>query len=256
MAIQFVFDQQGSGDPVLMVHGLGGTSNVFAPQAETLARYFRVLRPDLPGAGRAALTSLQGEVSIESLTGHLLALLDREAITSAHLVGHSMGTILCQHLAARHPDRVRSLALVGPIFAPSDPARKALADRAAKAQAEGMADIAEAIVQGGISAATRYGRPEIAAFVRELIMRQDPEGYAAHCRALAAAQAADTSLIACPALLLTGSVDLTSSPAATCDLARRFVNASMQILPDCGHWAPLERSSDLTSALMNFYFKL
>lgn len=164
-----------------------------------------------------------------------------------------MGTIVCQHLAARHPAKVQSLALIGPLAAPPDAARNAIRDRGAKARNEGMAGIADAIVQAATSAHTKAARPEAAAFVRELLMRQPPEGYALSCDALADAQAADVSGIGCPVLLITGSDDVVSPPPAVRALASQFKDARVTILNACGHWTTLERPSEVTEALLNFY---
>jgi pimeloyl-ACP methyl ester carboxylesterase len=174
-------------------------------------------------------------------------------IDSAHIAGHSMGTIVCQHLAARHPDKVKSLALVGPLAAPPDPARAAVRDRAAKARKEGMAGVADAVVQAGTSALTRSARPEAAAFVRELLMRQDPEGYALTCEALSAAQPADLANVHCPALLITGSEDVVAPPLAVRLLASRLTSSRVIIFNGCGHWTTIERPLEVTEALLNFY---
>jgi pimeloyl-ACP methyl ester carboxylesterase len=100
MADEIAVEIHGNGDPVVMVHGLGGTSNVFGPQADVLSRYFRVIRPDLPGSGRSRAT---GALSIESLVETVIGVMDRNNARPAHLVGHSMGTIVCQHLAVKYP---------------------------------------------------------------------------------------------------------------------------------------------------------
>jgi len=242
----------GTGEPVVMVHGLGGTGNVWGPQAAALQRYYKVVRPDLVGSGRTPLDD--GEVTISRLVQDMVALLDELAIGTAHLVGHSMGTIICQHLAAWHPERVRSLALMGPIAAPPEPARAAIRARAEKCRAEGMIPVADAIVQGGTSAETKAARPEVAAFVREILMRQDAEAYARTCEALAAAEAADPARIRCPTLLVTGDEDATSPPAATQALAARIAGARLLILPRCGHWTPIERPAEVTQALFDLYF--
>lgn len=243
----------GSGEPLVMVHGLGGTSNVWGPQADVLSRFFKVIRPDLPGSGRTRAT---GPLTIESLAETVLQLIDENGGSPAHLVGHSMGTIVCQHAAVKRSESVKSLALVGPLAAPTEPARANIRARAAKARGEGMAGIADTIVAGGTSAATRASRPEAAAFVRELLMRQDPEGYALSCEALADAQPAGVEALNIPALLITGSEDGTSPAAAVRQLANRIPGSRMIVLDACGHWTTLERPSQVTEALLNFYFGL
>lgn len=239
-----------SGDAIVMIHGLGGTSNVYTPQVDALARFHRVIRPDLPGSGR---TPSGGPVTIGGLAEAVLGVMDRMGVETAHLVGHSMGTIVCQHVAARQPGKVRSLALLGPLAAPPDAARAAVRDRAAKARSEGMVGIADVIVQAGTSASTKSSRPEAAAFVRELLMRQNPEDYALSCEALAAAEPADLTGVPCPALLITGSEDLVAAPPVVRQLAARFQRARVVILNGCGHWTPIERAAEVTEALLNFY---
>lgn len=253
MAPQLAVEVHGNGDPVILVHGLGGTSNVFGPQVGVLSRFFQCIRPDLPGSGRSLA---EGELTIAGLADAIEGLMDSRSLDRVHLVGHSLGTIVCQHVAARRPERIRSLALIGPLYAPPDAARPAIRDRAAKARAEGMVGIADAIVQGGTSADTKAHRPEVAAFVREILMRQDPEGYARTCEALAAAEPADVSRITCPTLLITGDEDGTAPPTAVRALHRRIEGSSLRILDRCGHWTTVERPAEVNEALVNFLFSV
>ncbi|WP_142848661.1 alpha/beta fold hydrolase [Telmatospirillum sp. J64-1] len=252
MPTKLAIEVHGDGDPVLMIHGLGGTSNVFSPQIPSLSRFFQCIRPDLPGSGRSPAT---GEASIAAYADRMLKLMDERGLDRVHLVGHSLGTIVCQHMAAQSPSRVRSLALIGPLAAPPEAARTAIRDRAAKARAEGMVGIADAIVQGGTSAETKAARPEVAALVREMLMRQDSEGYAQTCEALAEAQPADLSQLACPALLITGDEDMTAPPRAVRLLASKFQNPDFRVLTRCGHWTTFERPQEVTEALVNFLLK-
>ena len=244
-------ETQGDGDAVIMVHGLGGTSNTYWPQVATLAKTFTVIRPDLEGSGRSPV---KGKLSIAGFVSDLLALMKARDIKSAHFVGHSMGTVVCQHIAAKNPTQVKSLALLGPLAAPPTPARQALKDRAAAARANGMAPIADAMVGVSISASTRAHRPEVAAMVREILMRQDAEGYARTCEALSAARSAKLANIKCPTLLITGDEDVVAPPAAVQKLRRSIRKSNAVILPECGHWTPIECPHDVNRALLNFYF--
>src|SRR5690349_136601 len=119
----------GSGEAVVMVHGLGGTSNTFTPQMEVTGR-LRAIRPDLPGSGRSPAN---GSISIQTFVDRIVAAARTLGVERAHFVGHSMGTIVCCHIAVQHPALVRSLALLGPVLTPPDAVRKALRDRAQKA---------------------------------------------------------------------------------------------------------------------------
>jgi len=239
----------GDGPPVLLVHGLGGTGNVWFAQTQLLSRYFKVIRPDLPGSGRS---SLPAALTTASIVTALHGLITAQGLSSVHLVGHSYGSIVGQHFAQRHPECVRSLGLVGAFRAPADPVRKALRERAATARKDGMAGIADATVQMGTAAETKAARPAVAGFVRELVMRQDPAGYAATCEALAATDAADLSGVKVAACVLTGDEDATSPPLVGRQLATALPGAQFHLIARCGHWTPLEQPLEVNRLLLEF----
>ena len=234
-----VAECHGAGPAVVMVHGLGGTSSSFQLLMPALAG-FRVLRPDLPGAGRSPVRP--GRPGLAGLIAAVVELMRAGDIARAHLVGHSMGALLCQHLAAAEPSRVASLALYGAILEPTPAARAALAERADEARAAGMAGIADAVSAGSLGAGGRAAHPAASAFVRESLLRQPPAGYAAHCEVLAAARAADHPAIRCPTLLVHGAED----PVAPLAMAERLrgriggAGARLEIIAGAGHWPMLE----------------
>jgi pimeloyl-ACP methyl ester carboxylesterase len=239
----------GEGDAVILLHGLGGSSNTFTPQMPTL-RGLRAIRPDFPGSGRSAAG---GTLSIQGFVDAVVRMARVLGVERAHLVGHSMGTIVCQHLATQQPRLARSLLLLGPLAAPPDAARQGLRERAAKARAEGMADIADAVVQAATSADTRAQNAVAAALVREMLMRQDAEGYARTCEALAGAQAADPAAIKCPTLLVAGDEDVVAPASGARAMAERIEGAQIVVLNRCGHWLTFERAREVSEAMRSFY---
>ena len=241
---------QSGGAPLIMIHGLGGTSNVWSPQVSVLSGKFSICVPDLNGAGRSPL---DGEISIAGLMADVVAMMDAFDVEKAHLAGHSMGTIVCQHLAVNHPQRVMSLALMGPVPALPEPARPVLRDRAAKARSDGMRPIAEAVVEAATSSDTKTNQPAIAAFVRELLMRQDAESYARHCEALADSQSADLAAIQCPTLLITGDQDKVAPPDVMEALRSQISGAQAHLMTGCGHWTTLERAKQVNYLMVKFY---
>jgi pimeloyl-ACP methyl ester carboxylesterase len=242
----------GEGDAVVLVHGLGGTSNNWTPVMGALARH-RAIRPDLPGSGRSS--RVEGPLSIERFVDCVKTVCDRLEVSRAHFVGHSLGTIVCLHLATRYPELVRSLALFGPLLAPPEAARPNIAARGAKARSEGVAGmqaIAEAIVQGVTSSDTRAHKPVTVALVRESLMRQDPEGYARSCEALAAAQAVDPAAIQVPTLLVTGEDDPVAPPQSVRAIGDRIRASRVVVYPRCGHWTTYERPEECARELREF----
>jgi 3-oxoadipate enol-lactonase len=248
-------EDEGEGDAVVCVHGLGGTSNTWTPLMPALARH-RVVRVDMPGSGRSQ--SAEGPLSMARFVDALVSVCARLGIARAHWLGHSMGTIVCQHLAAAQPKLVRSLALFGPLAQPTDAARAGVRTRAAKARSEGaagMQDITQTLMQAALSGDTRQRLPLALAFVRESLMRQDAQAYARNCEALADAQAAEVQHCTMPLLLVTGDEDGVAPPQAVRALAERFHNARstrVVVLPRCGHWTPIERPEECQRELREF----
>ena len=100
---------------VLLVHGLGGTSNFYQVQTDALADRLRLVRVDSAGAGRSPVTD---DISITGHADDLAAVLDALEVNTAAVVGHSMGTLVVRELAARHPDMVSALVLLGACGSP------------------------------------------------------------------------------------------------------------------------------------------
>lgn len=241
----------GEGPAVVCVHGLGGSSNNWTPVMRAMGGH-RVVRPDLPGSARSG--SVSGELSIQRYVDSVLAVCARLEIGSAHFVGHSLGTIVCQHLAVQRPHMVKSLALFGPLACPPEAARPNIRARAAKA-AEGtvaMQGIADAIVNGALSAHTRETQPAVMALVRESVMRQDPLGYSRSCEALASAASANLEEITVPVLLVTGDEDGVAPPSHVREMAARLRDAQVDVLGRCGHWTTFERPMECAQLLGAF----
>ncbi len=101
---------------VLMLHGATMDMAMFDPQIGALRDRFHVLCIDLPGHGRSAGL----EFSMQNCVDGVLDILDREEVDACHLVGQSIGGIVCQLLARRRQDLALSLTLIGsvPLTAP------------------------------------------------------------------------------------------------------------------------------------------
>ena len=245
------YDDVGTGAPVVLVHGLGGTANVFGAQVAALSPGFRVVAPDLRGCGG----SDKGPVSIEALVADVVELIDGAGLESVHLVGHSLGSVIVQHLAVEHPQMVRSIALIGPIQGAPEAAKTAIRDRAEQARKVGLTGIADATVRVGTSPETKLNHPELAAFVRELVMRQDPETYAQTCEMIIDLVPAEIEKLRIPALVVTGDQDATSPPATAKAIADKIPGSNYVELPECGHWTPIEKAAEVNELLLQFLTK-
>ena len=236
---------------VLMIYGLGGTSNVWCAQREALARNFRVICPDLEGSGRSPLL---GHLSIDGFVTDMATLLETLNISSAHVAGYSLGTVICQHLAVKYPERVKSLVLLGPIAAPSEAPGTDSWNVRGTCVPTGECGCSDAFdFKSALSTTTRATNPGLVAFLRESVMRQSVEGYARTCEALAEAMPADVDRIQCPALLITGDEDQTAPPQQSHLLAKAIARSEFILLSSVAHMTPLERPREVNQAMLKFY---
>jgi pimeloyl-ACP methyl ester carboxylesterase len=96
---------------VVLIHGAGFDHSAWALHSRWFAHHgFSVLVPDLPGHGRSAGPALE---TIAAMADWISALLDAAGSGKAHLVGHSMGSLIALETAARHPEKVSALSLIG-----------------------------------------------------------------------------------------------------------------------------------------------
>ncbi|WP_316162587.1 alpha/beta hydrolase [Bradyrhizobium sp. SZCCHNRI20481] len=96
---------------VVFIHGAGFDHSVWALHSRWFAHHgFAVLAPDLPGHGRSAGPALP---TITAMADWIVALLQAVNAKPAHLIGHSMGSLIALDAAARRPDRVSALSLIG-----------------------------------------------------------------------------------------------------------------------------------------------
>jgi pimeloyl-ACP methyl ester carboxylesterase len=109
----FCLQDEGHGEPLVLVHGAGTSSAVWRRATPLLAPRHRVVAPDLPGYGGSPAAG-RG-FALEEVTDRLAVGLEEAGVAAPYdLVGHSMGGAISILLAARHPERVRRLVLVAP----------------------------------------------------------------------------------------------------------------------------------------------
>ncbi|MBW3097547.1 alpha/beta fold hydrolase [Pseudohoeflea coraliihabitans] len=242
-------EQEGEGRAIILLHGLGGSSNSFQPLVPAL-RGRRIIRPDLPGAGRSPTP--RGKIDMRLLVDTLIRATFDLGVDSADLVGHSFGSLIAQHVAQARPALARTLTLFGPIIEPADAARERLKARAELARQQGMDTVADQVTSASTATGTADTNPAAYAFVRESHMRQSAEGFAKSCEALAEAGPADLKALTMPVLVVTGEEDAVGPPSTAHQLADGLRQGRAVILPQCGHWTPIEKPAECRRLLSEF----
>ena len=152
-------------------------------------------------------------------------------------------------LAANNPDLVTGLVLFGPLKAPPNQGRQGARDRAAKVRSEGMAAVADTIIGNAFSPTTLKSRPEVVSFGRELLSRQNPEGYALACLSLAESKDPEWESIKAKTTIVCGAHDNVSS-SALCEAISGLCNdAKVVTFEDVGHWHTLEKPQEAAQVI-------
>jgi 3-oxoadipate enol-lactonase len=245
----FVEDTETDKPAIVFIHGLGGTTTFYDPLVVALESSYRLVRFDFDGHGRSPL---HGKLGVPALAEDAAALISTLPGKRAHVVAHSLGTLIAQQLAANHPDAVASLVLVGPVRAQGEAAKTATRARATTVRENGMAAVADTIAHNATSAAARAANPLVIGTVRELLLGQDKEAYALACEALAAAENPDLARIAAPVLLLAGADDKVSTEALRDELKSALPVVTSALTPDCGHWTVTEAPAFVATQTLAF----
>jgi 3-oxoadipate enol-lactonase len=262
MAIQWIdkmaVDIEGEGEAVVLVHGLGGSMNVWAPLMPALQNY-KIIRIDTPGAGRSknayALsesTPHKGRLSAEVVAQCVIDVCQALRVEKMHLVGHSLATMVCPYVAVKAPKLVKSMTLFASLLQPPQGMRDVMSGRAPVVRERGNFEAAMAVSNAALSASTKETQPVTVAYVRETIMGQDVEGYARNCLLLAEAMPTTLDEVKCPTLLVTGDEDIVTPLAGARELMARLPDARLEVLNKCGHWPMLERPDACRRLLRDF----
>lgn len=261
------YEQEGnkSGSSVLFIHGLGGTTNTYQPLVSSL-QDFNLVRFDWAGHGRSTLpqkTSIDSYV--EDAEGMMSAGIDPACVTLTRttaiinhfslkditVVGHSLGCLVALTLAAKQPSLVSKLVLYGPIKAPPQAGRDGAKARAESVRKGGMVAVADTVVGNAFAAHTLKERPEIVAFGRELLSRQNAEGYALACLSLAESRDPEWKTIKAKTVIVSGSEDKVSTPALCKAIAEELRHTDVELFTfeGVGHWHTLENAKQSAEVL-------
>jgi pimeloyl-ACP methyl ester carboxylesterase len=240
----------GEGPPIVLVHGLGGTLDVWHGVSQPLALHHHVIAMDLRGHGRTPAGRAQ--FSIKAWSQDVAALMTALQLPAATIVGHSMGTLIAQQLAITEPDMVDQLVLVGGITYFEPPDKQAYEQRAKVVEEQGLDEIVDDWITGALSPRTHARLPQVAGLLRHLFLSNDPRSYAKASRAMARAPAVEREQIGQPTLLLVGDHDRSTPLRMTEQLHKQIPVSRVQVVPSAAHWMTLEQPDVIAAAILQF----
>ncbi|MFN7168984.1 MAG: 3-oxoadipate enol-lactonase [Pannonibacter sp.] len=234
---------------VVLCNSLGTDLRSWDAVADHLKGQMRVIRHDARGHGLSECP--EGPYSINDLVDDLTAALAQLGVDRCIPVGLSVGGLVAQGFAARHPDRVPALVLSN--TAARIGTAESWQDRIRLIEAGGIEAIADPILERWFSAAFRGSEPVALAGWRAMLTRTPRQGYLATCAALAAADLTlSTSQLPMPTLVIAGSEDGATPPALVEATARLIRGARFTLIAGAGHLPCIETPDAFCAALDAF----
>jgi 3-oxoadipate enol-lactonase len=254
VALQGGADVSSPGVPVVMSHALGMRLEMWDGLAAALSPRHPVLRYDHRGQGGSA--AVRAAYTVDALVDDAARVITEWGRGPVLFIGLSMGGLVGQGLAIRHPQLLRGLLLANTAAVYPEPGRASLAQRAAAVRAGGMAAVADAVLERFLCADTRTRQPALAAAVRDQLLRADAEGYAQACLAIQPADwLAQLGGIRCPVQVVAGAQDAGSTVAMARAIADTIPGAVLSVL-DAAHLSVLEQPAGFDAALQALLSRL
>jgi pimeloyl-ACP methyl ester carboxylesterase len=250
----------GDGDPLVLVHGLGGAAANWLALVPSLLPGRRLLVPELAGHGGSS--PLPAAPSLNAFADRLALVMEREGVAPAPVVGHSLGGAIALRLAIRRPELVSALVLAGAagISSAGRRARYALAVTGIVKPGRRIAPHRRLVARSATLKRLvfgRWGAADPPALSPELVEAY-LAGPADHTDTVSAAKALvrddlrpDLDRVRCRSLVLWGARDNQLPVEDAFEYARRL-GARLRVIADCGHLLIAERPEACADAIKEF----
>ena len=242
---------EGDGPPVALVHGVGSRLEAWDGVVRELGGAFRTLRYDLRGHGGSGKPP--GPYGLDDFVADLVRLLDHLGVARCHVVGFSLGGLIGQAFALRHPERLDRLALISAIAGRTEEERARVMERLRTVEGGVSGEHFQRSVDRWFTPGFQRANPGVIAELAEANRRNDPAGYAAAYRVLAEGDlAGELHRIGAETLVMTGEHDAGSTPRMARLMAERIPGARLHILPGLRHSVLIEAPAVVAGILRDF----
>lgn len=245
------FQEKGTGDVALLIHGFPFDSSMWAAQLEGLSDIRRVVAVDLPGRGASSGISADG-ATVDTYADAVADVVDDLGVEAVDLAGMSMGGYVAFAFLRRSRAKVRSLALIDTkADADSEEAKQGRTDLAESVIDSGMEPLAEGLIPKLIAPTTGEdvkaavakmftNTPPATAAADAIVMRDRPDSNA------------DLPSISVPTIVIHGTEDALMPLDAAEKMTAAIPGARFTAVPEAGHLAPMENPEAVNAALRDF----
>jgi 3-oxoadipate enol-lactonase len=243
--------------PIVLIHGFPFSHEMWDPQIEAFAKWFRVVAYDLRGHGKSGVGD--GQYLLEFFVDDLIGLLDHLRIENAILCGLSMGGYIAVRLIERNPERVAGLILADTqAKADSNETKLRRAAAIKSVKANGVAAYAESFVKSVLAPQSFGAKNDVVEKITRIIKSNSVQGI---CGALLAlATRTDTtealSRIKAPTLILVGEHDTLTPPSASKEIHSKIPHSKYHLIANAAHMSNLENPDEFNRLVLDFLNRL
>ena len=236
---------------VVLSHAIGMDLTVWDPLANLLSADCRVIAFDHRGHGSSdAPEGLYTMAELADDAARMLRELDSGPVV---WVGLSMGGMVGQEMALRHPSLIAGLVLANTTSGYPDEARKAWQQRIETVRSQGIEAIADAVMGRYFHEAFRNQRPAAVARARQRLTTTDVTGYIGCCNAVGTVDTTERlALISAPTLVIAGELDQGAPVSMSQVLADKIPQANMIVLQQASHISSIEQPQAFNDAVIGF----
>ena len=249
------FEFCGQGDPLLLIAGLGSDSSSWVGVIGGLSEQFTVVTFDTPGTGRSG--EMKEPFTVEHMAQYATGLLDHLKISRVHILGHSLGGYVAQHIAFTFPDRIGKLILESTSYVSSKRNNELFAGFSNELKKS--LDYEKWIRTWASWLFSQKNLKDdkfIDAFVRSAVdypLRQRAEEFKAQVQAIASFDGKDNARrIKAETLVLEGADDILITPEEAKQLSGLINGSSFKLVKDTGHSLHIEKPEDFLRVVLSF----
>lgn len=238
--------EQGEGEPLVLIHGVGMQAAAWYPQIEYFSKHYRVISVDMPGHGKS--TKLADGAPLKAFVDWAIEFITALNLGAVNLAGHSMGSLITTGVSVTRPDLVKRMAVLNGVYKRTSQARDAVVNRAEELKT-GHIDVETPLQRWfGNSEAEQIAAGKVKSWLENV----DLSGYTTAYVAFAHGDqiyADDWSKIQCPALVLTGTDDPNSTAEMAVQMASQARNGTAIVIENERHMVNLTAPDQVNIAM-------
>lgn len=254
---QIFYRTEGSGMPVVLLHGFGEDGTIWNRQIKALAEAFFLLIPDIPGSGQSEM--MDGKCMIEDYAEVIKTIAEKENLLSFSLIGHSMGGYITLAFAEKYPELLNSFGLFHSSAFADDDKKKATRRKGIDfIQKNGSEAFLKTSVPNLFSEQTKKERPELIDQLLSISKRISPAALVQYYEAMILRPERIPVLesFSKPVLFIMGKYDTSVPLDVSLEQCHIPANAVINILKHSGHMGMWEEDERSSACLLDFLKKI